>query len=108
MTMSRHLPDCAGDDYCDGGCLYDNIPQPAILKRASKLLCDCDWRLLHHDRKCPSTPLWFHTCDFLEFDPNIWDHKIPIHITIGLDPLLLHTPQWPSGPGWREIGKPDV
>jgi len=79
--MSRHLADCAGDDYCDGGCHYNGIPQLAILKRASKIFCDCDRCLIHHDRKCPSTPLWFHTCDFLEFDPNVWDHRIPIRIT---------------------------
>lgn len=68
--MSRHLPDCAGDDYCTGQCRYDGIAQPAILERASDISCECDWRLLHHPWTCPDSPIYRNLVAHCEFNPN--------------------------------------
>lgn len=81
VSMSRHLLECAGDDYCAGDCRYDGIPQPAILERAKDVTCRCDWAKLHHSPDCPDSPEFEALVRNMQFWPHTLDFPIRIHET---------------------------
>lgn len=74
--MSRHLANCAGDDYCFGDCRYDGIPQRAILMRASDVFCSCE-EMAEHRSNCTDTPAFWATIRSLDFNPFDGLQKLP-------------------------------
>lgn len=48
--MSRHLPDCAGDDHCDGNCLYDGEPRRDVRTDAIDKMTELIAVAVHSDQ----------------------------------------------------------
>jgi hypothetical protein len=64
--MSRHLPNCAGDDYCGGDCLYDGRPRQLVLSLdvACHMLADIDQIITEH------------TINPTQFSEAVWWEKL--------------------------------